>query len=140
MSYVIHENLILRNGIPVASVMPDGTLHIEDPELEKYRLPAFNKLRDAGRVDDVGRCLYLPPGNPEPSGETEPPPRRTIETVRELCRVMSSMTGEETPPFSRIYGDQTDAVWQWLNRHGAEYREIARTYEIKIQNNRMKGI
>lgn len=136
--YIIDENLIWRDGHPIAVVTVDGGLYFEDPADEKYRLPILNELTVAGRVDTDGKFVYIAPDGNREDKNDEKAERPVIANVSQLCDVMAKMTGEAHPPFSKIYGDETDEVWSWITRHVSVYNEIAENYQIKIKSNRME--
>lgn len=135
--YIIDENLIWRDGKPIAVVTKEGGLYFDDPADEKYRLPILNELTVAGRVDADGKFVYIAPDEirEDPKQNQE---RSVIANVSQLCDVMAKMVGESPPPMSKIYGDETEEVWSWIKRHVSVYNEIAENYQIKIKNNRME--
>ena len=128
VKYELADNCILRNGITIGEIV-DGDVKIYE-EYKNYRTTAIKILFPK---DDSTTPPKEPPADGEVitattkddslkdatefDGETKQTTPQIVHSVRELVAVMQENISEQCPQFSAFYGDETDGVKDWLNRH-----------------------
>lgn len=156
--YSIKHNSIYRDEDLIAEIQANGMVEFISPELEKFRLPVWNLLADAGRINKVDNgvdlAVYFQQEEEEKVQESkedkefknfseaaeqqvEDDSKLVIRTVTELREVVQQMTGEAAPYLSQSMGDKTPELWAYFRRHIDMFPTIKAAYVIDVNLDRL---
>lgn len=149
--YSIEGNDVFRDGEHVCTIDRAGFLNWMSADMQRFVSPVVKFLGEVARYDrETGMAVWIMPevsaADPEEKtvkseeitekeefaalGEDVSfmPEKRELCCMRDLVEVVERMTGESAPAFDPFYGDFTEEVVSWLNRHGEEIRQVRELY------------